>query len=75
MTATVPAQVQLFGRVRATKPGYRKEMTDEEASDVLAEDEVVQVPVGTEELAESQDPGSTYLPDVPNWDEPDEDTP
>jgi hypothetical protein len=48
-------------------------MTDEtRRSDVLAEDEVVHVPQATEELAESAAPGSTYLPDVPNWD--DEDT-
>jgi hypothetical protein len=46
-------------------------MTDEpEATDVLAEDEVVQVSPATEELAGSTDPGSTYLPDVPNWDDP-----
>jgi hypothetical protein len=42
----------------------------EGASDVLAEDEVVQVPAGTKELAEGA--GSTYLPDVPHWDEEDE---
>jgi hypothetical protein len=50
-------------------------MTDESqrhhegASDVLAEDEVVHVPAATEELAESAAPGSTYLPDVPHWDD------
>ena len=46
-------------------------MTDphEEVSDVLAEDEVVHVPPAAEELAESNDPGSTFLPDVPDWDE------
>jgi hypothetical protein len=43
---------------------------DENASDALAEDEVVRVPPAVEDLAESQDPGSTYLPDVPDWDEP-----
>ena len=59
--------------------GYLSAMTDETrppdvvddgASDVLAEDEVVQVSPGTEELAEG--PGSTYLPDVPHWNEEDE---
>jgi hypothetical protein len=48
------------------------DLVDDGASDVLAEDEVVHVPPGTEELAESQEPGSTFLPDVPHWDEPDE---
>jgi hypothetical protein len=47
-------------------------MTDrrDDVSDVLAEDEVVQVPPVTEEMAGSADPGSTYLPDVPHWDDP-----
>jgi hypothetical protein len=59
--------------------GYRTTMTDQPlppdvvddgASDVLAEDEVVHVPPTTEELAGSVEPGSTYLPDVPDWDDP-----
>jgi hypothetical protein len=41
-----------------------------EVTDVLAEDEVVHVSGGVEELAESQEHPSTFLPDVPNWDEP-----
>jgi hypothetical protein len=48
------------------------DVVDDGASDVLAEDEVVHVPAGAEELAESNDPGSTYLPDVPGWDDEDE---
>jgi len=45
------------------------DVIDDKSTDVLAEDEVVHVPPATEELAESQDPGSTFLPDVPDWDE------
>jgi len=48
------------------------DVVDDGASDVLAEDEVVHVPLGAEELAESAEPGSTFLPDVPDWDEPEE---
>lgn len=47
------------------------DVIDDKASDVLAEDEVVHVPPATEELAESLEQGSSYLPDVPHWDEPD----
>jgi len=59
--------------------GYRTGMTDETqpadvvdegASDVLAEDEVVHVPPAVEDLADSQEAGSTFLPDVPGWDDP-----
>jgi len=46
------------------------DIVDHGESDVLAEDEVVHVPPATEELAESLEPGSTFLPDVPDWDEP-----
>lgn len=46
------------------------DVVDDGTSDVLAEDEVVQVPPGTEELAGSADPGTTYLPEVPDWDDP-----
>ncbi len=46
------------------------DVVDEGTSDVLAEDEIVRVPPATEELAGSTDPGSTYLPDIPNWDDP-----
>ena len=59
--------------------GYQLSMTDQEpppdviddkSTDVLAEEDVVHVPPAVEELAESQEPGSTFLPDVPDWDEP-----
>jgi hypothetical protein len=43
-----------------------------ETTDVFAEDDVVHVPAGVEELADSQEHASTFLPDVPNWDEPDQ---
>jgi len=46
------------------------DVVDDGASDVLAEDEVVHVPPATAELAGSTDPGSTFLPDVPDWDDP-----
>ena len=49
------------------------DVIDDKSTDVLAEDEVVHVPPATEELAESQDPGSTFLPDVPDWDDDDDD--
>jgi hypothetical protein len=72
-------------RVSATgRLGKEPDMTDEtqppdvvddKASDVLAEDEVVHVPPATEELAESLEQGSSYLPDVPHWDEPDDSLP
>jgi hypothetical protein len=42
----------------------------DETTDVLAEDEVVQVPPAVEDLADSQHAGSTFLPDVPDWDQP-----
>jgi hypothetical protein len=41
------------------------------ASDVLAEEEVVHVPVGVEELVGSHEHPSTFLPDVPAWEESD----
>jgi hypothetical protein len=46
------------------------DVVDDETTDVLAEDEVVHVPPAVEDLADSQEPGSTFLPDVPDWDEP-----
>jgi hypothetical protein len=68
---------------RAARRGTRTGMTDDQpahvqptdvvddgSSDVLAEDEVVHVPPATGELADSTHPGSTFLPDVPDWDEP-----
>ena len=46
------------------------DVIDDKSTDVLAEDDVVHVSPATEDLAESQDPGSTFLPDVPDWDQP-----
>jgi len=54
------------GMTDETQPA---DVVDEGASDVLAEDEVVHVPPATHELADSLEHGSTYLPDVPHWDE------
>jgi hypothetical protein len=50
------------------------DVVDDGASDVMAEEDVVHVPVGAEELADSHESASTFLPDVPDWDKPDEDT-
>ncbi len=62
--------IRRISGVPARRRGYRMVMTDDDGtSDVLAEDEVVQVPPATEELAASVDPGSTYLPDAPDWDD------
>jgi hypothetical protein len=44
-------------------------------SDVLKEDEVVHVPPAVADLVESQEHGSTFLPEVPDWDAPDEGEP
>jgi len=41
-------------------------------SDVLSEDEVVHVPAGVEELVQSQEHPSTFLPEVPDWEDNDE---
>jgi hypothetical protein len=52
------------------------DVVDNEVTDVLAEDEVVQVPPAAAELAESLDhPGSTFVTDVPHWDADDESPP
>jgi hypothetical protein len=47
-----------------------QDVIDDGTTDVLAEDEVVHVPPAAEELAGSADPGTTYLPEVPDWDDP-----
>jgi hypothetical protein len=48
------------------------ELVDNGTSDVLAEEEIVHVPAGAEALAESHaEHPSTFLPEVPHWDEPD----
>ena len=65
--------------VRRLPGGYDTRMTDDtqpadvvddQTTDVLAEDEVVHVPPAVEDLADSQEAGSTFLPDVPGWDDP-----
>jgi hypothetical protein len=54
------------------EPTVPPDVIDDGTSDVLAETEVVHVPAGAEELAESlEEPPSTFLPDVPHWDDPD----
>jgi hypothetical protein len=64
--------------VRWAHRGYVSRMDDErdtpemETTDVLAEDEAVHVSPAAEELAESLEHASTFLPDVPDWDEPDQ---
>lgn len=68
-------------RVRTARRGYEPGMDAdstrpadetlvEETTDVLAEDEVVQVSPAVEELVESLEHPSTFLPDVPGWDDP-----
>ena len=42
------------------------DVVDDETTDVLAEDEVVHVPPAVEDLADSQEAVSTFLPDVPD---------
>lgn len=55
-----------------TEPTAIPGVIDHGTSDVLAEEDIVHVPAGAEELAESlQEPPSTFVPDVPHWDEPD----
>ena len=45
------------------------DMVDNEVTDVLTEDEVVHVPPAAEQLAESLDHPSTFVADVPHWDD------
>jgi hypothetical protein len=48
------------------------DVVDDGVSDVLTEDEVVQVPPAAAELAESiEHHGETFVADVPDWDNPD----
>jgi hypothetical protein len=48
------------------------DVIDDGVTDVLTEDEVVHVPPAAAELAESlEHDGSTFVADVPDWDEPD----
>jgi hypothetical protein len=57
-----------------TEPSDSPDVVDDGASDVMAEDDVVQVPAGGAELAESiehtQDAGG-FIADVAAWDEED----
>ena len=55
--------------------GVPPDVIDNGKADVLAEDEIVHVPEGTRELAESLDHGSIFLPDVPDWDGPPDEVP
>jgi hypothetical protein len=46
------------------------DVIDDGASDVLAEGEVVHIPVAVAELVESTEHhGETFVADVPHWDE------
>jgi hypothetical protein len=46
------------------------DVIDDGVSDVLAEDEVVQVPAAVAELVESiEHHGETFVADVPDWDD------
>jgi hypothetical protein len=44
------------------------DVIDDQATDVLSEDEIVHVPPAVEQLVESQEAHSTYAPEVPHWD-------
>lgn len=61
-------------RSSMTDTPHADDIVDDGASDVMAEDEVLQVPAGGAELAESlehrQDAGG-FIADVPAWDEQD----
>lgn len=51
---------------------YPADVVDDGVTDVLTDDEVVQVPQAVAELAESlEHHGETFVSDVPDWDEPD----
>jgi len=57
------------GMTEAPEPS---DVIDDGVTDVLTEDEVVHVPPAAAELAESlEHDGSTFVADVPDWDEPD----
>jgi hypothetical protein len=48
---------------------------DDGQADVLAEDEVVHVPEGVKELAESHEHTSSFVPEVEDWDGPPDQVP
>jgi len=65
-----------FGYFRTmTHNTYARDVVDDGVSDVLSEDEVVHVPPAVADLVEAQEHGSTFLPEVPDWDAPDQDEP
>jgi len=43
------------------------DVIDDQASEVLNEDEVVHVPAAVEQLVEAHEAHTTYAPDVPHW--------
>jgi hypothetical protein len=51
------------------------DVIDDGQADVLAEDDVVHVPEGAKELAASHEHGSSFLPEVEDWDGPPDDSP
>jgi hypothetical protein len=51
------------------------DVTDDGRADVLVEDEVVHVPEGVRELADSSGHGDSFLPEVADWDGPPDETP
>jgi hypothetical protein len=54
------------------EPTVPPDVVDDGMSDVMAEGDVVHVPPGAVELAESlEEPASTFAPEVPHWDDPD----
>jgi hypothetical protein len=55
-----------------TEPTAPPDVIDDGTSDVMAEEEIVHVPAGAKELAESlEEPPTTFVAEVPHWDEPD----
>ncbi|WP_345637443.1 hypothetical protein [Rugosimonospora acidiphila] len=51
------------------------DVIDDGQADVLAEDEVVHVPDGVRELADSIGHGDSFLPEVADWDGPPDEAP
>ena len=67
----LPAHAGITGRM--TDDITAPDMVDNEVTDVLTEDEVVHVPPAAEQLAESLDHPSTFVADVPHWDDEEHD--
>jgi hypothetical protein len=56
-----------------TETAQPTDVIDDGASDVLAEGEIVHIPVAVAELVESTEHhGETFVADVPHWDEEEE---